>query len=253
MAVAIIKHAELKAYAEKIGFPLSTKVTLVPEGKGYAIFDQFIRENVQWVNEVSFDPAIDIKITESAQLVGEIPEPWALRCQKFLEGTPEVNSFQPLDVDGIKVDQLVNQVAIQDAIAFTLLKYRVDFDKTDQILNTTSSLKLAIFDTAEDSSISYASDVPVKYIYLTKVEVIDGVNKLFKQTYFEQYDPDAYNPWLFVGELSDEEYEVWREHNVKPEVDVLQTSMEDFRKIGDAITGDPQTKPANPFPSGFFK
>lgn len=239
MAVAIIDHAKLKLFAVGLGFPLATKVNLVPEGYGYQTFDKFVRDNVMWVNELAFDTAAHIKITESAQLTGELPEPWLLRCQKFLEGTEETNTFNQLDVDGVKVDQLVNSVAIQDAIASTMLKYRVEFDETDGILNTISSMKVAIFDSAEDTSISYSSEVPVERIYRTKVDEVGGEYILFKQAYYEFIDPTVDNPWLLVGNLSSEEYEVWKEHNIKPEVDIKNVAAVDFRQIGEETTGVP--------------
>lgn len=226
MAVAVVSHAALRNHALMIGFPLRTKVKCESGLNGYQIWDAWIRENVFWVIETAFDPQAHVKITESAQLVGELKDPWELRCQKFLEGDENYNTFRPLNDEGETFQTHVNRQAIQVAVSNAMFKYKVDFETDESgAVITHNALAVAIFDAAEDSSLSYTSDIEVAQLWTTKVEhnypagddTDVAIPLLFMRAYAN--DPsieDAY-PWLLVGELTQTEYEEWKEHNIKPE------------------------------------
>lgn len=214
MAVAVIKHAELKAYAEHLGFPLYTKLALLPGGVGYLTWDKWIRENVEWVSEVGFNPAIHVKITESAQLTGQLKNPWELKCQKFLEGDSEHNTFKPVTVDEKDFELHVNRKAIQIAVSTAELKYKVEYEtESDGSVVTHNRLAVAIFDRAEDTSISYQSDVEVAQLWTTRVTEEDAGLVLWKRAYSDYPDVEESYPWIVVGAITEEEYALWKIHS----------------------------------------
>lgn len=220
MPVAVVSHAALRGKALSLGFPLYTKVKCESGLNGYQIWDEWIRANVFWVIETAFDPTAHVKITESAQLVGELKDPWELRCQKFLEGSDEYNTFNPLPGD---VSTHVNRQAMQVAVSNAMFKYKVDFEtEASGEVVTHNALTVAIFDSAEDSSISYTSDIEVAQLWTTRVlERYIGATMtpiLEKRAYADDPALEESYPWIGVGELTPDEYELWKEHNIKPEV-----------------------------------
>jgi len=244
MAIAVVNHSDLVKFTDDLGFPKYTKVKLQPGGIGHQYYDKWIRENVQWIDLINFDETKHVRITESAQLVGEIPEAWELRHQQFLEGTEESNSFKTIstEIDGvpIEIEAHVNRNAIKVAVTTAELKYKVDYVKSFEgdVLNE-NHLVIAAFDSPEDTSISYTTDLPVDVIWTTKVELHlrgtdENVPHLFKRAYYNDPVKEESHPWIHVGELTDEEYEIWKEYNVeKPKTleDMLDT---DFRGIDEA-------------------
>lgn len=230
MPVAIVRHDRLKSYAAELGFPMHTKVKCDAGFNGYAVWDKFIRENVEWVIETAFDPDNHVKITESAQLVGELKDPWELRCQKFIEGDVEYNTFKAIEGDTTHV----NRQAIQVAVSNANFKYKVDFEIADDgSVVTHNALAVAIYDKAEDSSLSYTSELEVAQLWTTKVEHIDipGQPILFKRAYANDPEIEESYPWIAVGELDAAEYELWVEHNVKPVTTLEDGSGFDARAI----------------------
>lgn len=223
MALAVVDYIDLLEFTNELGFPKETKVKLEPQGIGYQHYDKWIRDNVKWVNHLEFDPIKHVRITESAQLVGEIPDFWENRCQKFLEGTDESNSFKEITVSNDhSVLTHVNRQAIQIAVSTAALRYKIDYMQDDDgVVSTDSFLNVAIFNNPEDTSLSYSSDVKVEQLWTTSTECIDqdgkSVYSLFMRAY--SHDPKVENsyPWLLVGELTDEEYAEWAVNNVKPE------------------------------------
>lgn len=243
MAVAVVKHSALSLYATQVGFPLYTKVKCDSGLNGYQLWDKWIRENVQWVSQLGYDPVEHVKITESAQLVGELRNPWELRCQKFVEGTVESNTFKDVNVvegeQGISTH--VNRQAIQVAVSNASFKYKVDFETDpDGSVVTHNSLAVAIFDKAEDSSLSYGSDIEVAQLWTTKVEHLDSVDEhgesytrpvLFKRAYADEPTIETSYPWIKVGTLTAEEYIVWKTHNVVAEATLEEGTGFDVRAI----------------------
>lgn len=230
MAIAVVNFNELKAYAELKGFPFHTKVSLEPNGNGHKLFNDWIHANVEWVTELGFDPVNQVKLTETAQLTGDLPSPHELRTQKFIEGTEEFNSLKPLIVDGKTYDVLVNGKAIQNTIQEAELRYVLEFES--DIVSSVNLLKVAIFDTAEDTSLTYHSDVPVKYLYLTTVKDIEGVKTLFKTPYSSELAKSEYAKTEYeVGPLSEEEYELWVQHNIKSVTAVEDIAVPDFNAL----------------------
>lgn len=247
MAVAVIDHSALVQFTDDLGFPKYTKVKLAVGGIGHQYFDQFIRDNVKWVSQIEVDPERHVRITESAQLVGEIPEHWGLRHQQYLEGTDESNSFKALgtDVDGdwIEIGSHVNRNAIRITVGTAELKYKVEYD-TDAsgAISNINHLAIAVFDTPEDSSLSYTTELVVESIWTTKVEMLPNdddtyVPQLFKRVYYHDPVKEESYPWIYVGRLTDEEYEIWREHNVKPAVEQNWANV-DFRSITEPTPKD---------------
>ena len=237
MAIAVIQHALLVAHAVHLGFPFNTKVKCVSGLNGYAIWDDFIRKNVEWVNETAFLSDVHVKITESAQLVGELKNPWELRCQKFLEGSAEYNAFNPLPGE---ISTHVNRQAIQVAVSNASFKYKVDFDTDeDGVVVTHNSLAVAIYDKAEDTSISYISELEVAQLWTTKVEHLDVVEGsftrvpvLFKRAYADDPAIEESYPWIKVGVLNMTEWEEWKLHNLTPE-----PTLDDIELDARAIDG----------------
>lgn len=252
MAIAVINHADLVQFAEKIGFPKYTKVQLVPEGYGYVTFDKFIRENVKWVSHIDVDPLIHVRITESAQLVGEIPEQWALRHQQFLEGETENNAFKVIgaDVDGewVELGTHVNRNAVRIAVGTAELKYKVDYELGDDhtVVND-NFLYVAIFDSAEDTSLSYSTNLLVDQIWTTRVTLIDDDKPLLQKRAYANYllIEEAY-PWIDVGVLTEEEYDIWKQHNLKPEEQANWANV-DFSKIAENVQKTVNNKIASSF------
>ncbi|ABY63166.1 hypothetical protein ST201phi2-1p341 [Pseudomonas phage 201phi2-1] len=243
MAIAVVNHSDLVKFTDDLGFPKYTKVKLEPGGIGYQYYDKWVRENVQWIDLINLDPSVHVRITESAQLVGEIPEAWNLRHQQFLEGTEELNSFKAIstEIDGvpIEIETHVNRNAIKVAVTTTELKYKVDYVKSFEgdVLNE-NHLVIAVFDSPEDTSISYTTELPVDVIWTTKVDHVDEggveVPYLFKRAYYNDPVKEESHPWIYVGSLTDEEYEIWKEYNIeKPKTleDMLDT---DFRGIDES-------------------
>lgn len=235
MAIAVINHADIVALANEIGFPKYTKVKLEPQGNGYSIFDTFIRASVRWINQTEFDPTSHVRITESANHVGELPDPWALRSQTFLEGTEDWNSFMSIEGQSTHV----NRAAIQVAVSAASFRYQVDYRKADDgSVVTNSHLLVAIFDKPEDTSLSYSSDLEVEQLWTTKVEfrdVLEGepVPVLYKRAYFHDPIREDSHPWVLVGDLTPAEHELWREHNCKEESTLEHLAATDFRDIDD--------------------
>lgn len=241
MSVAVIDHAELVKFTDDLGFPKYTKVKLCVGGIGHQYYDKFIREHVKWVNQIDVDPDRHVRITESAQLVGEIPEHWGLRHQQYIEGSDESNTFKSLgiEVDGewTEVGSHVNRNAIRIAVATAELKYKVDYalDDNGAVLND-NHLAVAVFDTAADSSVSYTTELSVETIWTTQVQVLDD-DRVILQKRCYAHDPvieESY-PWIDVGALTEEEYEIWREHNLKPE-ELPNWDTMDFREIAEAAS-----------------
>lgn len=227
MAIAVINHADLVQFTDDLGFPKYTKVKLDVGGIGHKYYDKFIRENVRWIGQVDFDPTAHVRITESAQLIGEIPEQWSLRHQQFLEGEEDHNSFKELD-EGFGTH--VNRNAIRLATGNALLKYRVDYVTTDGVIDTINQLAIAVFDSAEDTSLSYTTDLPVEQIWTTRLSEYDGLPYLEKRAYFNDPIREDSHPWVMVGELTPEEAEIWTTHNSRPEDQVNWANL-DFREI----------------------
>lgn len=242
MAVAVVSHAALRGRALKLGFPLYTKVKCESGLNGYQIWDKWIRENVYWVIETAFDPVEHVKITESAQLVGELKDPWELRCQKFLEGDETYNTFRSFHAEGEDFQTHVNRQAIQVAVSNAMFKYKVDFETDESgTVITHNALTVAIFDAAEDTSISYTSDIEVAQLWTTKVEHVSLTTEsisswpvLFKRAYADDPVIEESYPWIKVGVLTMAEWEDWKEHNIKPEVTLDDISL-DVRAIDDNI------------------
>ncbi len=248
MALAVIDYAKLVQFTDDLGFPKYTKVKLEVGGIGHQYYDKFIRENVQWVNHVDLDLTRHVRITESAQLVGELPESWALRHQQYLEGTSESNSFQTIgaDIDGefVEIGSHVNRNAIRITVGSAELKYKVDY-KLDQDRNVINDnhLAVAVFDNAIDTSISYTTDLPVDLIWTTKVELIPNDNEslvpqLFKRVYYNDPEREESYPWVYVGRLTTDEYEIWREHNTKDQFTLADIGKMDFRSITEPVPAD---------------
>lgn len=246
MAVAVVSHAALRNHALMLGFPLRTKVKCESGLNGYQIWDEWIRENVSWVIETAFDPDAHVKITESAQLIGELKDPWELRCQKFLEGTAEYNTFNPLPGD---VSTHVNRQAMQVAISNAMFKYKVDFEtEPSGEVVTHNALTVAIFDSAEDSSISYTSEIEVAQLWTTRVleryVAATMTPILEKRAYANDPIIEESYPWIGVGELTPEEYVIWKEHNLKPEVALDDVPL-DIRAIDERESFASSTTPSN--------
>lgn len=238
MSLAVVNHADLVQFTDDLGFPKYTKVQLAVGGIGHQYFDQFIRTNVRWINMIDFDPTTHVPITESAHLSGEIPEHWGLRTQQFLEGTEESNTFKAIgaDIDGewIEIGSHVNRAAIIKTVGTAELKYKVEYqtDSKGMVLNN-NHLAVAVFEKAEDTSLSYTTELPVESIWTTQVQVLDDDRKILQKRCYA-HDPvveESY-PWIDVGVLTEEEYEIWKLHNLKPEEHQNWQTM-DFRGISD--------------------
>lgn len=258
MAIAVVNHADLVKHANKIGFPLHTKVQCASGLNGYAIWDTWIRENIQWVSELGYIDDQHVKLTESAQLVGELKSPWELRCQKFIEGDSESNVFQKLSVDGTDFSLHVNRQAIQVAVSNASLRYKLDFEtEADGSVVTHNKLTVAIFDNAADSSLSYQSDIEVAQLWTTKVEHQDVVAGssirepyLYKRAYAEDPAQEETYPWIVVGKLDAREYEEWVKHNVIPEATIEEAAADATRRLNEAFAKAPKTPSALPFAQG---
>jgi hypothetical protein len=249
MSVAVVSHAALRNHALMLGFPLQTKVKCESGLNGYQLWDKWIRENVFWVIETAFNPDAHVKITESAQLVGELKDPWELRCQKFLEGDENYNTFRSLNADGEEFQTHVNRQAIQVAVSNAMFKYKVDFETEESgTVVTHNALTVAIFNAAEDTSLSYTSDIEVAQLWTTRVlERYVGatvVPILEKRAYADDPKIEESYPWIEIGELSLVEYKEWKEHNIKPEV-VLDDTPLDIRAIDERESFTSISKPAN--------
>ena len=237
MAIAVVNYTKLLGYAASIGFPLCTKVPCQSGMNGYLIWDKWIRDNVEWVSELGFDPADHVKITESAQLVGELKSPWELRCQKFVEGDAETNTFQAIKYNGAEFSTHVNRQAIQVTVSNASLRYKLDFEtEEDGTVVTHNRLAIAVFHTAEDSSLSYQSDIEVAQLWTTKVEPTPQGNLLYKRAYAEDPTQEATYPWIAVGYLTTAEYEEWVTHNVVQEATIEQAAAQVGRSLGEAFT-----------------
>lgn len=229
MAIAVVNHAELVAFANSQGFPLYTKVKCESGFRGWHLWDRWIRDNVEYVSETAFDPKVHVKITESAQLVGELKNPWELRCQKFLEGTPEFNSFtetiDTINAEGIretiKVGTHVNRAAIQIAVSSAYFKYKVDFEEDDDgVVITHNALSVAIFNDPADCSLSYQSDIEVAQLWTTRVLVGEAVSArgypdyiYEKRAYADNPEIEESYPWITIGLLNEAEYALWVQNN----------------------------------------
>ncbi len=238
MAIAVVNHAALVAFANSKGFPLYTKVKCESGLNGYHLWDRWIRENVEYVIETAFDPKVHVKITESAQLIGELKNPWELRCQKFLEGTPEFNSFtevvDTINAEGIRetinVGTHVNRAAIQIAVSSAFFKYKVDYEEDENgVVVTHNSLNVAIFNDPADSSLSYQSEIEVAQLWTTRVLVSETVNEqgipdyiYEKRAYADRPDIEESYPWITIGLLNEAEYALWVQNN-----QVQEYSLED--------------------------
>lgn len=241
MAVAVIPYKDLLDVVTKHGFPKHTKVKLIPGGFGHKLFDDLIRTKVKFISETEYNPTEHVKITESAYHVGEIPEPWEIRCQKFLEGEDDHNPFKPIsgsDSDGeaFKLYTHVNRAAIQIAVSTAAFRYRIDYvHDADGSVATENFLNVAIYDTAEDSSISYSSNLAVEQLWTTRVVPYEsnGVtgNMLQKRAYFHDPIREDCHPWVDEGPLTADELELWTQHNVKPETTIQHLAETDFRQI----------------------
>lgn len=240
MAIAVINHADLVKFTDELGFPKYTKVKLAVGGIGHQYYDKYIRDNVRWIGQVDFDPSTHVRITESAQLKGEIPELWALRHQQFLEGEEDTNSLKTIeaDVDGevIKLGTHVNRNAIRITVGMAELKYKVDYAlcRDGSVLNE-NHLAIAVFDKAEDTSLSYTSDLIVDQIWTTQVRVLDDERVMLQKRAYAHnpVEEEAY-PWIDVGILTEEEYEIWKQHNLRIE-DQVNWANVDFSKIGEVV------------------
>lgn len=240
MAIAVVNHADLLKHSADIGFPQCTKVSCQSGMNGYQVWDRWIRANVHWVSELGFDPDAHVKITESAQLVGELKNPWELRCQKFVEGSEETNTFQALNVDGEEFSLHVNRQAIQVAVSNASLRYKIDFETSeDGSVVTFNRLAVAVFHRAEDSSLSYQSDLDVAQLWTTKVEHVDEPPSqpvLFKRAYADDPLVEESYPWIVVGKLDIVEYELWLAHNVVEKVTIEEAASQVGRSLNDAFT-----------------
>lgn len=236
MAIAVVNFTKLLAYSASICFPQCTKVACQSGMNGYQIWDKWIRDNVEWVSELGFNPADHVKITESAQLVGELKAPWELRCQKFVEGDADANTFQAIKVDGEEFSLHVNRQAIQVAVSNASLRYKLDFETAeDGSVVTHNRLAVAVFHTAEDSSLSYQSDIEVAQMWTTKVGPTPQGNLLYKRAYAEDPVQEATYPWIAVGYLTTAEYEEWMKHNVVQEATIEQAAAQVGRSLGEAF------------------
>lgn len=236
MAIAVVNFTKLLAYTASIGFPQCTKVACQSGMNGYQIWDKWIRDNVEWVSELGFDPLDHVKITESAQLVGELKAAWELRCQKYVEGDAESNTFQAIKVDGVDFSLHVNRQAIQVAVSNASLRYKLDFEtEEDGTVVTHNRLSIAVFHTAEDSSLSYQSDIEVAQLWTTKVEPTPQGNLLYKRAFAEDPIQEATYPWIAVGYLTAVEYDEWYSNNVVQEATIEQAADKVGRSLGDAF------------------
>lgn len=244
MAIAVVNHEALKQKANEVGFPLHTKVQCESGFNGYVLWDKWIRENVFWVSELAFDPVQHVKITESAQLVGELPKQWELRCQKFVEGEAEASPFKEITHDSGSLYTHVNRQAIQVAVSNASYRYKLDFEtEEDGSVVTHNRLAVAIFPNAGDTSLSYQSEIEVAQLWTTKVEHLDVADEsgevltrpvLFKRAFANDPTIEESYPWIKVGDLTEAEYAEWVTHNVIEESSLEDGGSIDAREIDES-------------------
>lgn len=243
MGIAVVRHDALVAKAKEVGFPLYTKVQCESGYNGFALWDLWIRKNVEWVSELGYDPELHVKLTESAQLVGELPNEWELRCQKFIEGDAEYNTFKSLqsDTENTEFYLHVNRQAMQVTVSNAMFRYQLEFETAeDGSVITHNRLGVAIFDKAEDSSISYNSDIEVAQLWTTDIRDVEDSDEnpiptLLKRAYSHDPEIEKSYPWIMVGHVTPEEIKLWEEHNRKPVATLEAGSALDARAIDESF------------------
>lgn len=180
MAIAIIPQVELELFAKEVEFPYNHRMNLVEGGMGYAVFDKFIRDNVQWIQELAYDKEKHIKIWTSSTIVGPVPKAHEYHSRSVMVGTDNTNPFK--DSGSVCHANFVGSTyrLSQDYIA--------DYKSSSKgQVAVDGYIRVIIADKASDSYLGYGLNIPVEKIW-NKHYRHDGAERFWLER--SDYNPD---------------------------------------------------------------
>ncbi|ARV76969.1 hypothetical protein PHABIO_338 [Pseudomonas phage Phabio] len=166
MAIAIIHSDALQTFIKGIGFPYDHRMNLDKGGVGFDAFDKFIRANVQWVPELSFDKEKHVKVWGSARVTGPVPQPEDFYSRSVFTGTEEINQFKPwAQQDAHEGNSPAHANFIGATFALST-KYIADFKETaDGKVDVSEYIRVLVSEVASESYLGYGILVPVEKLW----------------------------------------------------------------------------------------
>lgn len=180
MAIAIIPQVELELFAKEIGFPSNHRMNLIEGGEGFKVFDEFIRKNVQWVQELGYDREKHIKIWTSSTIVGSVPKAHEYHSRSVMVGTENTNPFT--DTASVCHANFIGSTVrlAQDWIA--------DYKSgEDGMVAAETYIRVIVGTKSEDSYLGYGLNIPVEKIW-NKHYRHDGAERFWLER--SDYNPD---------------------------------------------------------------
>lgn len=203
MAIAIVPYAEIRAFAEEIGFPFDHRLNLTQGGVGYSAFNGFIRTSVQWIQELEFKKDEHIKIWTSASIVGEVPKAHEYHSRSVMVGTPNTNPFT--------MEGSVCHPNFVGSIHALYNDYIADYKngETDKVA-VQEYIRVIIGQKAEDTQLGYGLEIPVEKLW-NKHYKTDGISRFWLER--SEYKPEEVIfedvEYFYVRELQPEEVSLY--------------------------------------------
>lgn len=173
MTIAVINHKKLFDHLTNIGFPINHRIDLTPAGLGYKVFNDYIQDNVEWIQQLAFNKKQHIKLWTSSKVTGPVPTPENYYHRGVIgteDSAPEC-FFKDVDnltyINYLKTTQLLGEEYIVDYV--TCENGEVAVEKY---------LRVIVTDNADDSYLGYGLSVPVERLWLIHY-MTDGANKFW--------------------------------------------------------------------------
>lgn len=239
MAIAIIDHDNLQVFIKGIDFPYNHRINLVKGGVGFKMFDEFIRANVRWIQEMEYKKDKHVKLWSSSNIVGNVPNIHEFYSRSVVTGTEEVN---PL-TNGLS-PALPNY---NGSVHLLSLKYIADYKEVDlhgtPIVDVEEYIRVIVTENAADSYLSYGLHVPVETLWEFRYEHRDH-NFVVDRKLFG----DVNEEWFYVRDMTPQEIE---DNYIKTDTgyqrltnlttEVKDVEIEPLDITGFAEDDDPQT------------
>lgn len=187
MAIAIVKHKELIEYANSIQFPINHRMNLDLGGLGFDVWDKYIRENVEWVNELDYKKGEHVKIWSSSKVSGPVPQPEDYFSRSIINN----NGGNPIEDYRKSPDAWAGGSpchANYISSTFTLSeKYIVDYvEGKDSLVAVEEYIRIHLGEKPEDTYLGYGITIPVERLW-TILYMTNGVDRFWvERTYFPE-------------------------------------------------------------------
>lgn len=221
MSIAIINYGKLVSFVTEIGFPVNHRINLTGDGMGHHLFNDFIRKNVEWIQEIDFRKNSHVKVWGSAKLTGPVPNAENYYSRSVMSGTEEDNPFKQFNLPG-ESPAHANYVGATFALS---RKFIADFKETeDGKVDVVDYIRVLIADDAENTYLGYGLEIPVEKLWNIHYVTDDVSRFMVTRTEFGVVDGE----YFYVREQTPEEVKeryvfnetrrIWEERRNEPSI-----------------------------------